>query len=252
VDLQIYVKKDTKYFHSLSNKFKSQNLQNVCCFQVSRKPPKHRGLSTKCCLSSSSRRQAPMWRLPGRRAPPLALKARPDDRAMRMPSTPSLAPAHPLALTRPLSSFPGAHQNPSHGRRLASPFPASPSEAKMSRRSMCLYLNSHPRNRPESLRIDAIVVIFLRSGPSSAAPDSPPSDLPRRFRAQHRVQGEHPPLRPGPASLRRPYSGAGAGWPATSAWSGARPAQHEANVAWACLADVAAEVASGPFVSHFG
>jgi hypothetical protein len=131
VDLQIYVKRPLNIFLNLSNKFKSQNLQNLCCFQVSKKIPKTQRVICKMCLvfflqEASTYVEAP-WACC---APPPASKDRPDEHATRTPSTPSLAPAHRLALPQPLSSFPIACRNPSHCRCSTSLFPATPSPSE--------------------------------------------------------------------------------------------------------------------------
>jgi hypothetical protein len=90
---------------------------------------------------------------------------------------------------------------------------------------------------------------FLPPWSELLAADSPPSGDPRPCWPYGRPQGEPPPHSPcSPSSLRRrraplagePWVTAGTACQARSLWPGA------------FLADVVAEVAPGPSVSHFG
>jgi hypothetical protein len=85
-------------------------------------------------------------------------------------------------------------------------------------------------------------------------PDSPPSGNPRPCRPCRHPRGEPPPLLPCPPSLQRPAPPP-VGRPAPRAVHASghgRGCPERIDVAWAFLADVVAEVASGPSVSHCG
>jgi hypothetical protein len=106
--------------------------------------------------------------------------------------TPSLAPAHPYSLPRPLSSFPEARRNPIHGRRSTPLFLAaqSPSEHTI---SSVVPPSSSPRE--ESTRGDRRSHRHRRFSPQeprSAASNSSPPVLLRPSRLPRRPQGESP------------------------------------------------------------
>jgi hypothetical protein len=119
-------------------------------------------------------------------------RPRPDEHATRTPSTPSLAPAHPYSLPRPLSSFPEARRNPIHGRCSAPLFLAalSPSEHAI---SSAVPPSSSPRE--ESTRGDRRSRRrrrFSPQEPRSAASNSSPPALLWPSRLPRRPQGESP------------------------------------------------------------
>jgi hypothetical protein len=138
-------------------------------------------------LEASTYMEAP-W---ARRAPPPASKVRPDEHATRTPSTPSLAPTHPLALPRPLSSFPGARRNPSMAG--APPCFSWPPRAPPSLHEAPPRLALPPgkRNRPQVPSIATAKLVFranIRAPPSSILP-APNLLRPRQLHRQTHGSG---------------------------------------------------------------
>jgi hypothetical protein len=176
VDLQLYLKNATKYFHNFLSKFESLIIAKTVLFQTFQKNPRVKGAICICVLSSSRSRCVEAPRRPA--LPPPARRSGHRDEPWRRhsaPRVPSLFP-HSLPLFLALS--------PEKTRRSRAPPPLLPPSPASSGRPRATPtppaplprcpLPPRPRNRPETPGVADCAAVSSADTRDAAADCSPP------------------------------------------------------------------------------